>query len=188
MNNRYKVLGHYGKGVFGQVLKVQDTTIPESLIFAVKVSRSNDTMYVAPSIPLPPTTNITVAIRKRAAETERDFLLLLKERGRIRNVVSLHDSFEYKKHLCLVLEPMTFNLREVIQNFGGGVGITLKAVRFYSLQLLNGLRHLKQSNILHADIKPDNIVVRTDLTCRYSLSNTHFLGSGERGQTQTEDM
>ena len=90
---------------------------------------------------------------------ERDLLYRLKERQKTRNVILLYDSFEYKKHLCLVLEAMEYNLREVIQTFGGGIGITLSAVRFYTRQLLIGLKHLKDCNILHADIKPDNIVV-----------------------------
>lgn len=55
---------------------------------------------------------------------------------------------------------MEFNLREVIQTFGGGIGITIQAVRFYARQILTALKHLKQCNILHADIKPDNMVVR----------------------------
>ena len=75
---------------------------------------------------------------------ERDLLQLLKDKEKTRNVVLLHDSFEYKKHLCVVLEAMKYNLREVIQSFGGGVGITLTAVRFYSVQLLTGLKHLNQ--------------------------------------------
>merc|ERR1712137_1178732 len=108
-----------------------------------KVSRNNDTM-------------------KKATEQERELLQRLKDTQKTRHVIALYDSFEYKKHLCLVLEPMEYNLREVIQTFGGGIGITLNAVRFYSRQLLTGLKHLKQSNILHADIKPDNIVVTKD--------------------------
>ena len=102
---------------------------------------------------------ILIIIRKKAAEQERELLQRLKDTQKTRHVITLYDSFEYKKHLCLVLEPMEYNLREVIQTFGGGIGITLNAVRFYSRQLLTGLKHLKQSNILHADIKPDNIVV-----------------------------
>jgi len=141
MADKYRILGTHGKGVFSQVLKVED--INTSAIFAIKVNRNNETM-------------------KRAGETERNLLLLMKEKHKTRNVVLLYDSFEYKKHLCLVLEPMEFNLREVIQTFGGGIGITIQAVRFYTRQLLTALKNMKQCNILHADIKPDNIVVSKD--------------------------
>merc|ERR1712000_749285 len=141
MNDKYRILGKHGKGVFSQVLKVEE--LETKNVFAIKVSRNNDTM-------------------KKAAEQERELLQRLKDTQKTRHVITLYDSFEYKKHLCLVLEPMEYNLREVIQTFGGGIGITLNAVRFYSRQLLTGLKHLKQSNILHADIKPDNIVVTKD--------------------------
>jgi serine/threonine protein kinase len=51
------------------------------------------------------------------------------------------------------------NLREVIKRFGKDVGINLRAVRAYAHQLLLALSLLKKCNIMHADIKPDNILV-----------------------------
>ena len=51
------------------------------------------------------------------------------------------------------------NLREVLKKYGKNVGINITAVRSYSQQLFLSLRHLRKCNILHADIKPDNILV-----------------------------
>jgi serine/threonine-protein kinase PRP4 len=51
------------------------------------------------------------------------------------------------------------NLREVLKKFGKDVGINIKAVRIYAQQLFLSLSLLKKCNILHADIKPDNILV-----------------------------
>jgi serine/threonine-protein kinase PRP4 len=51
------------------------------------------------------------------------------------------------------------NLREVLKKFGKDVGLSIKAVRSYTQQLMLALKHLKKCNILHADIKPDNILV-----------------------------
>ena len=51
------------------------------------------------------------------------------------------------------------NLREVLKKFGRNVGLHIKAVKSYSQQLLLALKMLKRCNILHADIKPDNILV-----------------------------
>lgn len=53
------------------------------------------------------------------------------------------------------------NLRELLKKVGGagGGGITLEAVRFYAHQMFLGLSLLKKSKILHADLKPDNILV-----------------------------
>ena len=53
------------------------------------------------------------------------------------------------------------NLRELLKKVGGagGGGITLEAVRFYAHQMFLGLSLLKKSKILHADLKPVNILV-----------------------------
>ncbi len=52
------------------------------------------------------------------------------------------------------------NLREIVKRFGKDVGLNLRAVRAYAQQLFLSLSLLKKCNIMHADIKPDNILVR----------------------------
>ena len=44
MNDKYRIIGTHGKGVFSQVLKVEE--LQTQKIFAVKVNRNNETMYV----------------------------------------------------------------------------------------------------------------------------------------------
>lgn len=51
------------------------------------------------------------------------------------------------------------NLRDVVKRFGKDVGLNIKAVRAYAHQLFLALSLLKKANIMHADIKPDNILV-----------------------------
>ena len=51
------------------------------------------------------------------------------------------------------------NLREVVKKFGRDVGLNIRAVRAYAHQLFLALSLLRKCNILHADIKPDNILV-----------------------------
>ena len=48
---------------------------------------------------------------------------------------------------------------QVLKKYGKDVGLNIKAVKSYSQQLFLALRLLKKVNILHADIKPDNILV-----------------------------
>lgn len=54
---------------------------------------------------------------------------------------------------------VSINLREVLRKFGRDVGINLKAVRAYAQQMFLGLSLLRKCNILHADLKPDNVLV-----------------------------
>lgn len=55
------------------------------------------------------------------------------------------------------------NLRDVLKQFGKDIGLNIKAVRVYAQQLLIALSLLKKCNILHADIKPDNILVSNSM-------------------------
>lgn len=106
--------------------------------------------------------------------------------------VRLFRHFFHKQHLCLVFEPLAMNLREVniskfltalwlatdsgtvssqvLKKYGKDVGLNIKAVRSYSQQLFLALRLLKKVNILHADIKPDNILVSIDIIADTSWS------------------
>ena len=59
----------------------------------------------------------------------------------------------------LSLIGSSINLREVLKKFGRDVGINLKAVRAYAQQMFLGLSLMRRCNILHADLKPDNVLV-----------------------------
>ena len=51
------------------------------------------------------------------------------------------------------------NLRDVVKRFGKDVGLNIRAVRAYAHQLFLALSLMRKVNIMHADIKPDNILV-----------------------------
>lgn len=56
------------------------------------------------------------------------------------------------------------NLRDLVKRHGHGRGLGIPAVGLYATQLLFALRFLKNQALLHADIKPDNILVNTRRT------------------------
>lgn len=53
---------------------------------------------------------------------------------------------------------------QVLDKFGKGVGIKISAVRIYAKQLLVSLYQLARLRIVHADIKPHNILVNDGFT------------------------
>ncbi len=140
LSGRYRVVGYQGKGVFSNVLRVHDLA-DQDREYVVKVIRNKEVMRAA-------------GLREAA------FLktLAANDPENRRHIVRLQACFDHKEHLCLVFEPMSMNLREFIRNLGG-TGCSLMATRRCAKQLLTALKHLKRCRILHADIKPDNILV-----------------------------
>ena len=75
------------------------------------------------------------------------------------------------------LTPLpSMNLREVVKRFGKDVGLNIKAVRAYAHQLFLALSLLKKMNVMHADIKPDNILVSVVFLCGI---DAYFVCSGQ---------
>ena len=74
------------------------------------------------------------------------------------------------------------NLREVLRKYGQNVGLHIKAVRSYTQQMLLSLKLLRKADIIHADIKPDNILVRYCLSDKDATIKTSFINcsSGQR--------
>ena len=62
-------------------------------------------------------------------------------------------------HCPFQLPFISMNLRDVVKRFGKDVGLNIRAVRAYAHQLFLALSLLKKVNTMHADIKPDNILV-----------------------------
>ena len=149
---KYEVFATHGRGVFSSVLRARDVSVSgrdkdECPQVAVKVIRANDTMY-------------------KAGKMERVILKKLSQadpEGK-KHCIKMLDSFEYRNHLCLVFEPMDMNLRDLTKKYGRGIGLHINAVKVYAAQMFIALLHLQQCGVLHADIKPDNILVNESRT------------------------
>jgi serine/threonine-protein kinase PRP4 len=74
---------------------------------------------------------------------------------------------------------ISMNLRDVVKRFGKDVGLNIRAVRAYAHQLFLALSLLRKLNIIHADIKPDNILVCYSLII---LFNSAYVTSGQRAK------
>jgi len=141
LDQRYTVFGYTGQGVFSNVVRARDAQKGNHEM-AIKIIRNNEIMH-------------------------KTGLKELKMLGRLNNAdpddkyhcLRLYRHFYHKKHLCLAFESLSMNLREVLKKYGKNVGIHIVAVRSYAQQLLFALKLLRRCNIIHADIKPDNILV-----------------------------
>ena len=89
-------------------------------------------------------------------------------RLRIPEVRMLYLTNQYSHTFLTRVVPASMNLREVVKRFGKDVGLNIAAVRAYTYQLFLALSLLKKCNIMHADIKPDNILVSLSLLPRTS--------------------
>ena len=78
-----------------------------------------------------------------------------------------------------VFEHMEMNLRELTRKVGVGRGIRIDAVGQLALQMLLALKHLRSNDVLHADIKPDNILInaRMNKIKLCDLGSATFRGS-----------
>jgi serine/threonine-protein kinase PRP4 len=177
-----RVLGVIGKGVFSSVLKCSTTMtsaahgngIPSTISLAnssnsgnthglpsevaIKCIRSNETM-------------------SKAALDEMKFLIRLRNSSGIvplllpspaaqsnNNPNYVPPPIDFKGHTVLIFPYLPYNLRDVLQKFGKGVGLSLTAVKNYYFQLLSAATHLQKHRVIHADIKPDNILVTSDFS------------------------
>ncbi|KAJ6093108.1 serine/threonine protein kinase [Penicillium sp. IBT 16267x] len=140
INGRYHVTQTLGKGMFSSVVRATDSTT--GALVAIKIIRQNDTMRKAGM------KEIGILEQLHEADPEDK-----------KHIIKFERYFEHKGHLCMVFENLSMNLREVLKKFGRDVGLNLRAIRAYSQQIFLGLSLLRKCNILHADLKPDNLLV-----------------------------
>ncbi|KAL3316842.1 Serine/threonine-protein kinase PRP4 [Cichlidogyrus casuarinus] len=144
LDKRYAVYGFTGQGVFSNVVRARDN-LRGNIEVAIKIIRNNELMHKAGLKEL--------EILKKINDSDPQDRF---------HCVRLLRNFYHKNHLCMVFEALSMNLREVLKKYGHNIGLHITAVRSYTHQLLLSLKLLKKCGLLHADIKPDNILANED--------------------------
>lgn len=85
------------------------------------------------------------------------------------SIMTMIDSFEHETesgvHHCCVMDLMACSLYNLIKTKKYSRGLQLNVIVNITYQVLKGLSHMHKDNIIHGDIKPENILV-----CGQSIS------------------
>jgi homeodomain interacting protein kinase len=138
MTNSYEVLEYLGRGTFGQVVKCWKKGTNE--VVAIKILK-NHPSYARQG-------QIEVSILSRLGQENADLY----------NLVKAYEVFTHKNHTCLVFEMLEQNLYDYLkqQKFSP---LPLKSIRPIIQQVSVALDKLKELGLIHADTKPENIML-----------------------------
>jgi dual specificity protein kinase YAK1 len=155
---KYEICSILGKGAFGSVVSVIDHSYADEqgaiVRFACKII-SNDPKWLLQSV------------------EEVKILRNLQHR----NILKYHEHFNFRSHMCIVTELLGVSLYEAIQ-VNQYRGFSLYIVRNIIKEVLEGLCYLHSENVIHCDLKPENIM----LTREGGVKIIDFGSSCRKGQ------
>ncbi|ABN65077.2 serine-threonine protein kinase [Scheffersomyces stipitis CBS 6054] len=139
INYRFEVLKMLGNGSFGNVIMSKDHKYSSRLV-ATKIIK-NDLNWSLQAI------------------NEIKMLRLLNEKETNENILKYYDHFNFRSHMCIVTELLSINLYSLLE-VSQFRGFSLNIVQSITKQILNGLQYMHRLNVIHCDIKPENIMIQ----------------------------
>ncbi|XP_056092628.1 homeodomain-interacting protein kinase 1 isoform X5 [Rhinichthys klamathensis goyatoka] len=153
VSNSYEVLEFLGRGTFGQVAKCWKRGTNE--IMAIKILK-NHPSYARQG-------QIEVSILNRlSAENADEF-----------NFVRSYECFQHKGHTCLVFEMLEQNLYDFLKHSKFSP-LPLRHIRPILQQVATALMKLKSLGLIHADLKPENIMLVDPIRQPYRVKVIDF--------------
>lgn len=154
-NDAYEVLSFLGRGTFGQVVKCRSRTSNSNV--AIKILK-NHPSYLRQG-------NVEVQILQTLSQHDTE----------AHNIVRATECFQHRNHMCLVFELLEQNLYEFLKS-NHFRPLELREIRPIAQQVLTALSKLRSLGLIHADLKPENImlVCPSDGVMRYRVKVIDF--------------
>nr|VZI23550.1 unnamed protein product [Spirometra erinaceieuropaei] len=155
MSEGYEVTSFMGRGTFGQVVKCLCRSSNRSV--AIKILK-NHPSYLRQG-------NVEIQILQTLSQQDTES----------HNIVRAIECFQHKNHMCIVFELLEQNLYEFLKS-NKFRPLALREIRPIAQQVLTALSKLKTLGLIHADLKPENImlVCPADGIMRYRVKVIDF--------------
>ena len=138
MQNKYDVLGVVGEGAYGIVYKCKNKETGKYV--AIKRFKEVDDDLV-----------------KKTMKRELKMLQKLHHP----NVIDFQEAYKRKGNLYLVFEFVEKNLLELLQEHPQGLDPNL--IRHLIYQLCKAIKYMHEQNIIHRDVKPENLLITDNM-------------------------
>ncbi|CAG8610234.1 4125_t:CDS:2 [Paraglomus occultum] len=134
---RYRVLRKIGEGTFSQTVCAQDLYYPGRHLVAIKI--------------------MTISYNAIGVQESKLLRYLnAKNEDSDTHIVRLLNTFVFENHFCLVFEYLGGGTISIPQNYSEQE--RLHILRKVACQLLTALMYLRGMGVIHADLKPENII------------------------------
>jgi dual specificity tyrosine-phosphorylation-regulated kinase 2/3/4 len=145
---RYEILSVLGVGTFSVVFECKDHKLGQ--LYAVKVLR-NSPDY------------------KASGKLEIEILSTLKDSKNPEKGINLIvDHFEFRGHLCIVLEKLCKSLHDYQEKLPER-RVPTSTVREITVQLIKSVNFMHNLKLIHCDLKPDNIMLKNENTSEVTI-------------------
>ena len=142
----FEYIDFIGSGGFGVVLKVKK----DKKLYAIKVMFPNEKNKVYPELVKEFRGKNLVKILYEKYPEDQNYYFYVME---LSSIGSLSDFHKYLDKKLIFKDPF-------IEKIGDNL------MRFFAIQMVNGLRTLFEGNLVHFDIKPANVLIFKGLECK----------------------
>lgn len=137
LSEHHQVMDLLGEGAFGYVTKCFRVETCE--MEAVKINKK------FPGLPVSQKAEVAILEQLRGLDPDTSA------------IIKWNESFTYQDHVCMSFQLLDQDLREYVEDRGDG--LLIPEMRSVIRQVAAALQHLRSFRIVHADVRPENIMI-----------------------------